>query len=171
MALADLLALVPPPVVPKVVGSLADWRAVEHTLGLVFPTDYREFIFAYGTGMFATEYAVFNPFAGAKYLDQVRYLCQIEQDMRKQFPSRCPHPIHPEPGGLFPWACCNNGNYYCWLTKGEPDTWQVVTNAVRGEGYREHGCSMSEYLAGVLRGEIKPLIGDFPSPDCFRFDQ
>jgi hypothetical protein len=169
VAIDDVVALVPPPANPNQIGTLDEWRAVERELGLAFPTDYQEFVLTYGTGMFATEYAVFNPFAGTKYLQRVRYLCEIEADFRRKFPNRVPYAVYPEPGGVFLWGNDQNGNYYGWLTAGPPDRWPVVTNEVRGHGYREHGCSMTDYLAGVLRGQIDPLIGDFPGPDCFVF--
>jgi hypothetical protein len=169
MALAVVTGLVPPPARPSGVGTLEQWRAAERELDLVFPTDYREFVFAYGTGTFATEYSVYSPFWGAEYFDHVRYLCQIEREFRVEFPNRVPYPVWPEPGGVFPWGSDQNGNYYLWLTDGPPDLWQVVTNEPRGHGYREHDCTMTEYLAGVMLGRIRPLIGDFPTPDCFVF--
>jgi hypothetical protein len=170
MAIDDVVRLIPPPPRPSGVGTPDEWRAVERELGLTFPADYRDFVSAYGTGMFATEYEVYNPFGGAEYLDHVRYLCRIEADFRRQLPARVPYPAWPEPGGVFPWGADQNGNYYLWLTAGPPDRWPVLTNEVRGHGYREHHCTMTEYVSGVLAGRIRPLIGgDFPGPDNFVF--
>lgn len=169
MALTEVTALIPPPPRPSGVGTPEEWRAIERELGLTLPTDYREFVSTYGTGRLAVEYLIYSPFWGAEYLNHVRYLCQLETDFRAQFPHRVPYPVWPEPGGVLPWADDQNGNYYLWLTEGPPDQWEVLTNQVRGHGYQRHRCTMTGYLAGVLRGEIRPLIGDFPSPEVMFF--
>jgi hypothetical protein len=173
VALVDVLSLITPPAQPSGVGTLDEWRLVERELGLVLPTDYREFVFAYGHDRLAGMYSVYNPFVthlGRRYIERVRDVCQSEADFRVDFPERVPYPVWPEPGGLFPWAGDDNGNEYFWLTAGPPDEWPVVSNAPRGRGYREQGGTMTEYLAGVLRGEIRPLISDFPTPQDMVFD-
>ena len=64
MSIADLMKLVPPPAKPFEVGTLAEWAKVEAELGTQLPQDYRDFVFAYGSGLFAGLYRVYNPFSG-----------------------------------------------------------------------------------------------------------
>ena len=87
-----------------------------------------------------------------------------------QFPQYYPYPICPEFPGFLPWGSDDNGNYYRWLTEGPADRWMVLTNEVRGQGYWLHNRTMTEYLAGVFRGEIAALASDYPAPGDLVFE-
>src|SRR5438067_1941995 len=52
MAIEDLIAVVAPPAQPREAGNLAAWTAVEARLGTRLPTDFRDFVFQYGSGAF-----------------------------------------------------------------------------------------------------------------------
>ena len=165
MPIDALLRLVPPPPKPTEVASLKKWRDIERKLGTKLPSDYREFVFAYGTGLFAGFYRVYNPFAASEYialLPQVQTVCEMERDFKEREPDLVPYPIYPDPGGLLPWGNDENGNYYFWLTEGEPDEWAVAQNGVRGKGYSTHPCSMTEFLTRVLQKKIKALATGYP---------
>jgi hypothetical protein len=73
-----------------------------------------------------------------------------------------PYPIYPDQPGLLPWGNDENGNDYYWFTEGAPNTWRVLSDEGRGEGFREYGCTMTEFLTKVLLGEFKALAGDYP---------
>ncbi len=121
MAIAELKELVPPPATPFEVGTLAQWREVEAELGTALPRDYRDFVFAYGSGLFAGLYRVYNPFAASEYIALVaqgRRVCGYNRESRRSYPERFPYPYFPEPGGLLPWGNDENGNDYFWLTEG-----------------------------------------------------
>lgn len=169
MAVADVTALIVPPAVPNQVGTLDEWRAVERELGVTLPSDFREFVLAYGTGLLGRFYAVWNPFTGAEFTDHVRLICGYERGLQQQFPQYYPYPIYPESPGFLPWGSDDNGNYYGWLTDGPPDRWPVLSNGVRGKGYQLHHRTMTEYLAGVFRGEIIPLASEYPGPEDLVF--
>jgi hypothetical protein len=169
MATADVIALISPPATPHEVGTLAEWQAIEQVLGVTFPSDFREFVFAYGSGQLGQFYWVWNPFWGPEFLREVRDVCGSEGDLRRQYPDFYPYPIYPERPGFLPWGSDDNGNYYGWLTEGPSDRWPVLTNNMRGRGYRLFQGTMTEYLAGVFRGEVKPLAGDYPGPDDLVF--
>jgi hypothetical protein len=162
MSIAHLKRLVRPPALPTDVGSLADWRLCEQRLGVILPSDYRDFIFTYGTGLFARFFRVYSPFAnGAMSLySSVQDTCKWRRETKRDFPDRVPYPIYPERPGILPWGNDENGHDYYWLTRGKPDDWIVLADEVRGGGFSEHDCSMTEYLAGVLLGPIEPLAGD-----------
>lgn len=169
MTLAAIVGLIPPPPAPSEVGTLTDWQAVEEELGITFPRDYREFVFAYGSGYLGQFYQVWNPFRGAAFVRHVRLICGYDRDFRRQFPQYSPHPIYPESPGYLPWGSDDNGNYYGWLTEGPPDQWPVLSNEVRGKHFQIHRVTMTGYLAGVFHGEIKPLAGGYPNPEDLTF--
>jgi hypothetical protein len=174
MSIAELKKLVPPPAKPFEVGTLAQWRKLEERLGVKLPRDYREFVFAYGSGLFAGLYRVYNPFAASPYLallPSVERVCGIEREGKshsgeKYFPS----PIYPEPGGLLPWGNDENGNDYYWRTEGPPTRWIVVQNNNRGEGLRVQPYSMTGFLVGILRRKIRALASGYPRKEDYRFE-
>jgi SMI1-KNR4 cell-wall len=165
MSIHELLELVQPPTHPTRVGTDEQWAEVERAVGLALPADYKEFIRAYGSGHFARFYSVYSPFTDFNYtglLPSILRVCDAERSFKREVPDRSPFPIHPEVPGLLPWACDENGNFYFWLTSGHPDGWNVIVNEVRGDGYSQYDCSMTAYLARVLRGEIQALASDYP---------
>jgi len=161
-----LKKIVQPPNQPTDVGSLEEWKSVEQTLGLTLPSDYRDFIFTYGSGLFAQIYIVYNPFAKPEHVSclptSVEKVCQWEREFKKEAPGCVPYKLWPEIPGLLPWANDDMGNEYFWFTEGSPDSWKIISNEVRGEGYREYGCRMTEFLCGVLTGNIQALARDYP---------
>jgi hypothetical protein len=165
MSIHKLKSLVPPPTKPFEVGSIDQWRVIEKKLGLVLPADYRDFVFTYGTGLFAELYRVYNPFGVTKWTNfsaSIERACGWIRETKQDWPSRVPYPIFPEPSGLLPWGNDENGNNYYWITSGSPDSWLVVSDELRGEGFREYGRRMTDFLCEVLTGKIEALAGDYP---------
>jgi hypothetical protein len=165
MPIEPLKKIVKPPLHPSEVGSLHQWQDIERQLDLVLPSDYRDFVFTYGSGLFAQFYRVYNPFAASEYTalcPSIQRVCAAERETKHNWPDRVPYPIYPDRPGLLPWGNDENGNDYYWLTKGAPDTWLVLSDEVRGEGFRDYGCTMTEFLAGVLLGKFEALAGDYP---------
>jgi hypothetical protein len=168
MSLLHIKALVPPPSRPCELGDIKNWPAVEEKLSLSLPTDYRDFVLTYGTGLFARFYIIYNPFSTSEWSNLeicVERLCSQEREFKRDWPDRVPFPIYPECPGLLPWGGDENGNYYYWLTDGRPDSWQVVSDEVRGEGFREYGRCMTDFLCDVMTGKIEALAGDYPKDE------
>jgi len=168
MPLLELKKLVHPPLRPLEAGSLAEWPAVEQKLGLALPTDYRDFILTYGTGQFANFYMAFNPFSVSKWVNlhsSIERVWKAEREFKREWPQMVPYAIFPDCPGLLPWGRDDNGNEYYWFTEGEPDSWQVISNEGRGEGYREYGRCMTDFLCEILTGQIEALAGDYPSEE------
>ncbi len=173
MNILELKSLVTPPKEPLEIGTLEEWHRVEQELGLALPADYREFVFAYGSGLFAQFYRVYNPFSADKYISldtQVQKTCEWRRRTKAEFPEDVPYPIYPESGGILPWGNDENGHDYYWLTQGSPDQWTVLADDVRGTGFSHHDCSMTGYLLGVLSKRVKPLVGDYPRKENFVFE-
>jgi hypothetical protein len=163
MSLEKLTALVPPPQRPKEVGPPNLWQRAEQELGVVLPGDYRAFVHTYGTygsGLFAGFYLVHTPYEKSQYQNLVRYMEMVSEDLHSR--DDVPYAIHPARPGLLLWGHDENGNYYYWLTKGEPDKWPVVTESTRGGGFELHKCSMVKYLLRVQQGKIRALAGGYP---------
>ena len=146
MSIERLLKLVPPPAEPYDVGPASEWPSFEKQLGTKLPSDYREFVLHYGTGLFAGLYLVYNPFAKSPYMSLLR--CVQEQPEIASPTDE--YSFFPEKGGLLPWGKDENGNFYYWRPAGKPDKWTVVQCEERGDGYMAHDLGMSEFLLGVL---------------------
>jgi hypothetical protein len=165
VSIAELKKQVPPPSKPFEVGSLARWRKIESQLGLKLPRDYREFVFAYGSGLFAGFYRVYNPFAASEYtglLSSSKRICDMNRESQPGNPERFPYKYYPEPEGLLPWGNDENGNDYFWLTKGPPTNWVVVQDENRGNGIRVQPYSMTGFLVAILQRKVRALAGSYP---------
>ena len=174
MSISELKRLVPPPENPFEVGTLAQWREIEAQLDTNLPRDYREFVFAYGSGLFAGFYRIYNPFAASEFINlltQGKRVCQYNRESRRSFPKRFPYPYYPEVGGLLPWGNDQNGNDYFWLTDGPPTKWIVVQDENRGTGLRRQAYSLTEFLVGILQRNLKALASGYPRQSDYKFEQ
>jgi hypothetical protein len=159
-SLTKLIELVPAPKRPTGIGSSAKWSQAEAQLGTKLPDDYRQFIQTYAGGLFAGFYIVLSPGASNPYGNLVKRLELMASHF--EYHEDLTYDIHPTRPGLLVWGADENGNYYYWLTKGNPEQWKVVTEATRGEGFQEHRCSMVDYLLRVQQLKIKPLASGYP---------
>jgi hypothetical protein len=175
MALEELTAIVSPPRKPVELCDAVRWELAQTSTGLIFPDDYREYAFAFGSGSFrdeSIEVVVFNPCA-ALYGLRIRELCGYLAELERGDPGRyVPFQIFPNRPGLFPWGWDVNGNDLFWLTKGTPNEWPVV---VRAEGYdfQEINLPMTSFLAKSMKQEIECILwnedGFFPDPERIVF--
>lgn len=173
MSIAALNKLVPPPTKPFEVGTLAEWTKLELKLGTILPRDYREFVFAYGSGLFAGFYRIYNPFAASQHtglLSSVQRICDQDRQSQKSFRERFPYPYFPEPGGLLPWGNDENGNDYFWITEGLPANWHVAQNENRGRGFKIQPFSMTEFLVAVLQRKVESLAEGYPCIEDMVFE-
>lgn len=74
-----------------------------------------------------------------------------------------PYPIHPEPGGILPWATTDNGDTLYWLTDGDPDSWPILIRESRGPGRVVYPFGVAEFLHRWLSGKLTCPI--FPGWD------
>ena len=173
MSTAELKKLIASPKKPSEPGSAKKWAEVEEELGTKLPADYHEFVDAYGSGLFANFYRVNNPFSADEFLALIPASNSWAETLREEKENdedAVPYPIFPETGGLLHWANDDNGNTYYWKTAGAPDKWTVVQRSERGDGFKEHKCSMSAFLVGVLTKKIKALASGYPNKDSLVFE-
>lgn len=122
MAIEDLVAFIPPPLNP--IDAEGDWREAELELDFVFPTDFKQFINRYGSGEFYGSLYVINPLTsrGREWIRDQLGFCHTLRDACEEAVGWLP----PDSFGLIPWGGDSNGNRYCWVASGPPDSWEVV---------------------------------------------
>ncbi|MEU8346312.1 hypothetical protein SAMN05443665_10409 [Actinomadura meyerae] len=145
--LERLLALVPPPAAP--VDADADWTQVEDGLGLALPREFTEIARLYGRGTFCDEFSCHTP---EQMLEENPGRLEDLRFMLQETVGECPHPVHPEPGGLVLWGSDSIGGTLCWLTEpaGSPDRWKTVY-WTRDDEF--------EYLEGGVAAVLTGLVG------------
>lgn len=155
MAVAELAALVTPPSRPQ--DGAGSWRAIQPSLGIHYPADFRELIERYGTGEFFEKLVILNPLNQwcrediAKQLKNLRAM-RDAMDLSGA--------VHPETAGLFPWGFDSNGNKFCWLTKGEPDEWPVIQLGHNEEGdLHRADVSVTTFLVNFAKNKYPEMLG------------
>jgi hypothetical protein len=162
-SLAQLIAIVPPPVEPMEAGSTHAFAGVEDRLALVLPDDYKQIVMAFGTGSWRDFLWVLNPFSANAHLNllhQAARQLDAERQVKEASPEAVPFPLYPQMGGLFPWGMTDNGNRLYWLTEGAPDSWPTIIYESRGPQFDRHELNCSDLLLSWLSGRIK--ISVFP---------
>ena len=165
---ADLCEVVPPPINAVDAGNPMSFAAVEASLGLILPADYKNLVGAYGTGSWKGFLWVLNPFALNRFLNllvQTESQLDAERVTRAGCPDQIPFPIHPEPGGLLPWAMTDNGDRLYWLTKGHADHWPTIIYESRGPRYDSFDMSCCEFLRKWVAGHLTVSV----FPDDFEY--
>ena len=155
------------------------WEAVEADLGVELPPDYKELLATFTPGIFNAanlnlgEAIVMPPHTVAGKLDHLyQFSTEMRElrDWRDEHPEDVPHPIHPEPGGMIPWARAAR-EVLLWVREPgqSPDEWTVAVS--NGGIWRcdeifpvveEFDCGAVEFLVGLVSGTIvsKVLAGE-----------
>lgn len=167
-SLDDLFALFGP---PEFAPPLVDWTLLEAEIGFLPPVDYRLIVNRYPALRINEFLGVLHPGyrdAGGNVdlVHTAEWILDDARSLREEFPEGFPHPLHPEPSGIFPWALTDNGDHLFWKIVGPSGGWQIV---VAGRDYTEDDWwsfsgSTSDFLVGLLRQEVRcPLFPDsFP---------
>ncbi len=161
MSIENLRRVLQPPRSAIETGSSDAWSQVEEQLELRLPDDYKSYIRTYGTGCIGEFVWPLNPFSRNPNLNFLRAADEILSAMRSLRDGGyedIPFPLYPERGGLLPWGFTDNGDNLYWVTRGDSNEWPVVLNASRQPAYEYYDCSMTEFLAKVLQGELESHI-------------
>jgi hypothetical protein len=170
-----LCVVAPPPEHPKGPGNELEWRRLEMEIGLVYPSDFKELIFKYGSGRFKNFFAVVNPFHFASpdisYKAFVRFrLDGLRKAKHSYFKNAVPYPVYPDEGGLFPWGYTDNGGSICWLTKGQPSRWPTIClDRGYSKEFDEFEMSIVEFIEKWLTDQI--LTPTLTPPDFYPLRQ
>jgi hypothetical protein len=164
MKVLDQLRLaLPPPRQPfDVVG---DWHAIEVAIKLRLPSDYKEFLAAYGTGMVNNCLEIVNPL-------------RVRTDLRDWWTNwaacyhsiaefrEVPYPVFPQAGGLLPFGTLGDVDILNWRTTGEPEGWPFVYYD-RDQGFFEiQGLSAVEFILEAVT-QRSPLLVRLGSESAF----
>mgnify|MGYP005726913279 CR=1 FL=1 len=126
MSIRDLVQLITPPDEVQNSGGRVQWRSIEETIETAFPDDYFDLARTYGSGEFLNgTLEVLNPF-DTRYGALLDYECAKLRKYKQDFPEEMPYSVHPEVGGLLPFARDDNGNRFLWQTLGDPNAWPIV---------------------------------------------
>jgi hypothetical protein len=137
------------------------WLVVEHSLSLTLPGSYKKLVDIFGASSWGNFLHVLSPFDDR--LDLKRRGNQIldaDRESRRQFLSHYPLPLHPEPGGLLPWAVTDNGDTLYFITLARPDEWPTLIRGARAPefevSYLHPALLVHHFASGKLRSGILP---------------
>lgn len=138
-AVGQLLQVMP---TPPDGGDAVDWDRVHAEFGWRLPSDYRDFVAAYGMGTINETLGVFTPpFPGYPYVDHLLY-----------------QRSYPATDGLLLWASTDSADDFYWRCgDGDPDRWTVAVRT-RSHGWHDYPLGMADFLVSLLSGRIKPPL-------------
>jgi hypothetical protein len=144
------------------------WSAVEESLGVNLPDDYKQFIEAYGSGRINELIWILNPFSANENINlerQSHTQAKVLEELRA-IGEDIPFNVFPTSGGLLPFGITDNGDVLYWITRGAPNDWIVVVNEARGSDWQIFEQNMTSFLASVLQHEIVCSVfpRNFPGP-------
>ncbi|MFI0353960.1 hypothetical protein [Actinomadura sp. 9N407] len=138
--LDQLVALLPPPESP--VPGMRSWKEVFEELGTALPTDFVTLIERYGA--FEVGSLGESDYEGPHYLEflavsdprVVRKQVTWAQAAGMRADAYNPLREHdsemyrlwPEPGGFLGWGTTIEGDWFGWLTEGDPEGWPIVAD-------------------------------------------
>ncbi|GAA2694679.1 hypothetical protein GCM10010400_70410 [Streptomyces aculeolatus] len=142
-----------------------DWAAVAREFGTDFPEDYKELAAFYGS-------IEIDEYVGIASPDPGEEACFARGRRSALYPVECLYEAgmshgyvpYPQPFGLVPWGGSIDGDEFHWRTNpAGPDAWTIVVAGRNGD-WVEFSGTLTEYLAGLISGEVAPdgLPPDFP---------
>ncbi len=150
--------LMPPPATPTAVPSESDWTQCEREF-TVLPDDYKAFIAAYGFGVIDGWIGVYNfgqdlgkP---TNFISEVGKILFELEDILEEDPDGISGTCFPVPGGYLPFGSNDNGDYLCWVTKGNPNDWTVAVIYPRDDEVCRFNGGMLQFLAETLNSEAR----------------
>jgi hypothetical protein len=151
MSVAELMEVVPPPARPRDSGDSPAWNGAEAKIGTPLPSDFRDFEFRYGTGVFNDpgRLCIFtrNPLA-PDFESQFRSDCNWLREMKECAElDEFPYEVFPRLPGLILWGDDDNGCMFFWLTEGHPDKWPVQVTPPHGYFWERFELPMTSFLA------------------------
>lgn len=136
---------------------------MEKSLGTPLPSDYKQVMTAYGSGIFNDLFWLFNPISHSDRLNLISQAhgsgtdyphLKCYEHAKAVWPERCPFPAYPEPGGLLPLGGDTNGGYAFWLTEGPPDDWTLVLYPHGFFELERHPMPLTGFLTLWLSGHL-----------------
>ncbi|SOE15595.1 SMI1-KNR4 cell-wall [Streptomyces sp. 2323.1] len=156
-SLARLMRILPPP--PE--AREKAWGQAEQALGVELPTDYKEFLRAYGGSNWDDYLYVLEPGCPNENYDLLEWEGQQTEALEGLWEfEKKPDELKEEGARVIPWATTDNGECLYWLVRPgrQPDSWTVMVNEARGERWEHFSCSCTEFLASALTGDLRSSV-------------
>lgn len=167
-ALGELVDLVKPPLRPP---SNADRQAAEAIYGAHLPPDFLEYVATFPAGSYQTYLRVFHV---AEYgsTEDLTVVLGLFGDLLRDGAARSGRAVvvHPEPGGLLPWAGIGRDWIICWSTTDpDPGQWTVVVCDPFEDEWYPYAGSATAFLRDFVLGrtgidELSYIYEDNPAP-------
>ncbi|WP_129787591.1 SMI1/KNR4 family protein [Promicromonospora panici] len=150
-----------------------DWERAESQLQIPIPEDYRRLVDAGGSGLWFDYIRVFAPderYLSRNLLDSngvFEDLLILWEDDPEFRPADLPE---GDDARLIAWANTANGEMLFWRTEpgADPDAYPIYVENADGEEWERFDMSTTDYLTGLLRGEVS---SEFFSSTFLRTDQ
>ncbi|MEU0103742.1 SMI1/KNR4 family protein [Streptomyces sp. NPDC004041] len=157
---AGLIRLMPP---PAGAGVTVDWEAVQRVWGLVFPSDFKEFLAHYGDGLPNLDLGVLVPaIVTPETCDEPGApkggMGFITADTRATWVDTEPTGIDAAAEDLVTWGADGSADLYCWLAHGNPEDWPVVLFSHGDDTWTRFDCGMTEFLRRVLSADSQAQV-------------
>ena len=176
-----------------------DWTRAEADLRVAVPSDFRELADRFGTGTFQGYLDLMpDPRSlaslarrqlgllrrerdGPDETDLEEYRLAVElaaqegMDPPEDFTAYrtpMPHPLWPEPGGIYPWAMADTATFFWLRSNPDPRSWPVVWFHGEDLEWESFDGTATEFLIALVTGQIDTgRLGApiFPPPP--RFDE
>ncbi len=153
MSIGDLTEFIPPPSV----AAKPNWPLVEAQLGTELPFEYKMIVDAFGLGTFGGIMTLFTPMAERSHLNLISHHEYVQANLHL-YSGFIDYPIFPDRGGLLAFGACENWEMFYWITEGKPNEWPILLNEQRGPRYDRFEVTLSEFMTGLLRQELKPSV-------------
>lgn len=147
-----LRALVTPPEKP-VLGSQT-WEWLYGELGTRLPADYVALMEVYGGGAFAGYLRLWTPLDPEELVGWSEATLEGDRELQEEFPEYHPLPLWPVAGGFLPFGDSIDGDQFGWLTKGEPDEWQLIFLPRHAEQGPPLSAALADTVLEWLRGRL-----------------
>ncbi|WP_157358570.1 hypothetical protein [Amycolatopsis sp. ATCC 39116] len=138
-----------------------NWPAIERSLGLELPAEYKEIAETFPRGEFQGAVKLIRPGdVDGDEDDYLGYFAHRLQDMREwrnDDPGRFPFPIYPEEGGLLPWGWTSRSALLFWRTTGSWDKWTVVVADPTFEKWVELDQGLCDFLIELVTGRVEAV--------------
>jgi hypothetical protein len=133
------------------------WSAVEAELGLSLPGSYKVLVERFGASSWREFLHVLSPFDERGWR-RVAATLEADRALRRDFPHYYPLPLHPEPGGLLPWAVSDNGDTLYFVTAGPPDEWPTLVKGPRAPEFEVSFMAPAALVHAFASGRLHSLV-------------
>ncbi len=139
------------------------WKEVENQLALVLPAFYKAAVQRFTDRHWNHFLSLLDPFSDNPYLNLLQAshtILEAERTTRTAYPEFYPLPLHPEPGGLLPWAITDNGDTLFWITRQSPASWPTLLKGPRAPEFEVFFLPthllIHQIAAGTIQSKILP---------------